>query len=166
MADLVLTLLLMVSMVLSVMLIIVSTAALGRKLADLEYQELAGLDGVRKIQSWINVRMQANRIFLGLTFIVFSSLLLAGAPEGLRTWAFRIMFALLLAGFVVSALLDWRAERHQLQILMREQPSASVDVATIQPAAVEDIAAAVRPEVAKDIISAVTDALPATDTKP
>jgi hypothetical protein len=109
--------------VLSLTLILASMATLGRKLADLEYQSVAGINGVRRIQAWINARTHANRVFLGLTFLATSVLTISDIPPLTRTWIGRVLFILVLLAYTVSSVLDWLDERAQVKILLRENQS-------------------------------------------
>lgn len=108
----------------SLLLVMASTATLGRKLADIEYQYETGLNGVRRIQSWINVRMHANRILLGLAFLVTSILTLANAPDPVRIWVGRVLLLGVLLSYTVSSILDWRDERRQVRMLLRDEGAA------------------------------------------
>lgn len=106
---------------LGVLLVLTASAALGRKLSDLEYQIEAGINGIRRIQSHINVRVHANRVLLGLVFIATNVLTLADAPLLWRTWIGRVLFILVLVDFTMSAVLDWFSERQQVRLLLREK---------------------------------------------
>jgi hypothetical protein len=106
---------------LSLTLILASMATLGRKLADLEYQSIAGIDGVRRIQAWINARTHANRVLLGLTFLATSVLTVSDIPLLMRTWIGRVLFIAVLLAYTVSSVLDWLDERKQVHLLLREQ---------------------------------------------
>lgn len=119
--------LLVYSLALSLLLVLVSSAALGRKLADLEYQQAAGINGIRSIQAWVNVRVNTNRVLLGLAFIVFTTLLLADAPVDLRTWAFRALFSVMLSSFAASSVLDWMADRKQLRLSLTQERVVRTD---------------------------------------
>jgi hypothetical protein len=107
--------------VLSLTLILSSMATLGRKIADLEYQIEAGVNGVRRIQAWINARTHANRVFLGLTFLTTSVLAISDVPPLWRTWIGRVLFILVLLAYTASSVLDWLDERRQVKLLLREQ---------------------------------------------
>lgn len=120
MTDPALHALLILTVVLAVLLLIASTAMLGRKLADLEYQREAGINGVRRIQAWINIRTHANRMGLGLAFLTTSILTLMDESLVMRTWVARILLVGVLAGYTVSSILDWLDERRQVRILLRE----------------------------------------------
>lgn len=123
MDDPILNWLLIVVGLLSVVLILASMATLGRKMADLEYQIAAGLNGVRRIQSWINARTHANRVFLGLTFLTTSVLAVSDLPLYWRTWVGRVLFILVLLGYTVSSVMDWLDERRQVHLLLEEARS-------------------------------------------
>jgi hypothetical protein len=120
MDDPILGWLLIVVGALSVILSLVSMATLGRKMADLEYQIAAGLNGVRRIQSWINARTHANRVFLGITFLTTSVLSISDLPLYWRTWVGRVLFILVLLAYTISSVLDWIDERAQVKLLLRE----------------------------------------------
>ena len=61
--------LLVATAVVALVLLVASSAAFGRIFADLEYQYAAGLNGVRRIQSRVNLRTHGNRILLALLLI-------------------------------------------------------------------------------------------------
>lgn len=113
--------LLLATIGLSLVLALTSMAAFGRILADLEYQHLAGLNGVRRIQSHVNLRTHGNRVLLGLVFLVLSVFVLIDMPDLWRTWAARVLLVLLLVAFAASSLVDWRAERQQVALLLKER---------------------------------------------
>jgi hypothetical protein len=119
--DIALFWLLILVTAMSLLLVLASTAALGRLAADLEYQYAAGLNGVRRIQSWVNIRTHANRVILGLTFLVTGILSFTDAPILWRTWIGRVLFVVVLACYTVSSIMDWLAERKQVRLLLREQ---------------------------------------------
>ena len=121
MVDPVLFVLLLLTTMLGVMLVVASSAAFGRILADLEYQYEAGLNGVRRIQSRINLRTHGNRILLGLLALVSGVLALSDVPDFWRIWVVRALFVFVLAGYTVSSILDWLDERKQVRILLRER---------------------------------------------
>jgi hypothetical protein len=119
--DLTLGWLLVAVGVLSLTLILTSMATLGRKLADLEYQMLVGLNGVRRIQAWINARTHGNRVFLGLTFLTISILPLTAVSPFWQTWIKWVMSILVLLAYTASSVLDWLDERRQVKLLLRER---------------------------------------------
>jgi hypothetical protein len=106
------------------LLILLSTAMTGRKLADLEYQQARGINGIRRIQAWTNVRTHAMRVVIGTSFVLIASLLLGNAPEPWRMWSNRLIFALLPAAYVGCSVMDWRAERKQMNLLIIEDEAA------------------------------------------
>jgi hypothetical protein len=110
--------LLVATLLLSLVLIIFSSAALGRKLADLEIQIEKGVHGAPRIQSMVNLRVHFNRLLLGLCFFLIPVLLLADAPLIWRTWVNRILFLVMLTSYTVSAILDWLDERKQVRLLI------------------------------------------------
>jgi hypothetical protein len=113
--------LLIATVALSVLLVLISTATVGRILADLEYQYATGLDGVRRIQSYVNLRTHGNRVWLGLFALTVSILSLTDVSLLWRTWVGRLMFLAVLTSYAVSSCLDWRAERQQVRLLLRER---------------------------------------------
>lgn len=113
--------LLIAATVLGVLLMLTSGAAFGRILADLEYQVAAGLNGVRRIQSHINLRTHGNRIGLGLFVLTTSMLTFADVDLTWRTWISRVLFLLVLASYTLSSILDWLDERSQVRLLLRER---------------------------------------------
>jgi hypothetical protein len=121
MDDLILGWLLVAVGALSLTLILAATATLGRKLADLEYQRVTGINGVRRLQAWINARTHANRVFLGLTFLTTSVLAISDVPPLWRTWIGRVLFILVLLAYTVSSVLDWLDERRQVKLILAEQ---------------------------------------------
>jgi hypothetical protein len=104
----------------STTLLISSALMMGRKLADLSYQRAAGLNGVRRIQSIINIRTQANRVALGLAFLIAAFLIVFDLELWWRTLAIRSMVIAVLLGYTLSATLDWLDEDRQMKILLRE----------------------------------------------
>jgi hypothetical protein len=123
-ADVVLTILLVVSVILGALVALLGMAALGRKVADLELLIERDVGGVPRIQSLINIRSQSRDVLLGVFFVFINSLLLAGAPAEWRTWSFRVLWTVLLAGILWAKIEDWLAEREQVRLLMGEQSSA------------------------------------------
>lgn len=113
--------LLIAATVLGVLLMLTSGAAFGRILADLEYQVAAGLNGVRRTQSHINLRTHGNRIGLGLFALITSILTFANVDLIWRTWIGRMLFLLVLLSYTISSILDWVDERRQVRLLLRER---------------------------------------------
>jgi hypothetical protein len=113
--------LLVTTLLLSLVLIIVSSAALGRKLADLEIQVEKGIQGAPRIQSIVNLRVHMNRLLLGLCFFLIPVLLLADSPLLWRTWVNRILFLVMLSSYSISSVLDWLDERKQVRLLIAEE---------------------------------------------
>lgn len=109
----------------SMLLLLFSAATLGRKLSDIEYQKAAGVNGVSRIQAIINARTHANRVFLGLTFLVVSILGFVDFPPVIETWVARVLFLLMLGFYTASSVLDWLDERRQMRLLLREQQEAA-----------------------------------------
>lgn len=112
--------LIVVGMVLAVVLVLASSMTLGRKVADLEYQIAAGLNGVRRIQSWINIRTHSNRIVLGLAFLVMTMMRFADVAPEWRAWIAYGLFTLVLGAYAVSSVKDWLDERRQVRLLLLE----------------------------------------------
>lgn len=113
--------LLLLTTMLGVLLVLVSSAAFGRIMADLEYQYAAGLNGVRRIQSWVNLRTHGNRVFLGLLALTTGVLAFTDVPDFWRVWVTRALFVGVLISYTVSSILDWRDERRQVRMLLRER---------------------------------------------
>ena len=126
MDDMILFWLLVATVVMSLLLLLASAATLGRKLADMEYLGEAGINGVRGIQTWINVRTHANRVLLAIAFLVISILTLADTPDPLRLWVSRVLLLGMLASYTVNSVLDWRDERRQMRLLLRGEGTATV----------------------------------------
>lgn len=117
-----------VSLILSSVLVLISTAAFGRQLSDLDYQLAAKLNGIRRTQSWINLRIHFNRIAFALAFTTTSILGLFDIEYIIRTWVGRSLFLLVLIGYVFSSILDWRGERKQLKALVENSDSGNIPV--------------------------------------
>lgn len=124
--DVILTSLLYITLFFAFGLLVTSAATAVRKLIDLEYQKFAGLDGIRKIQSHINILTQINSFALGLMFIIITGLLLGDAPMWVRTWVNRFMFAVLMGSFFGSSIFYWRSEKKQLKLSMQEDAKQRV----------------------------------------
>lgn len=116
--------LLIASITLGVLLLLVSGAAFGRILADIEYQYAAGINGVRRIQSRVNLRTHGNRILLGLFALVTGILGLTDLTIVWRTWVGRVLFLLLLMIFALASVVDWLDERSQVRYLLKERADA------------------------------------------
>jgi hypothetical protein len=114
------------SLVLSVLLLFASGMTLGRKLADLEYQYAAGINGIRRIQSWVNIRTHGNRVILALAFLFIAMLSLTDAPVFWRIWVSRALLILVLANYTLSSILDWIDDRRQVALLLAEQREQAV----------------------------------------
>ena len=119
--EIVLSGLLVTSVTLGIMLLLVSMAALGRKVADLELQVERNIQGVPRIQAMISIRSQIGNVLLALIFVVINILLLAGAPMEVRTWTNRVLWTFLLAIVLGHAIVDWLAERKQVHLLIQQQ---------------------------------------------
>lgn len=109
------------TLLLSVLLLLAAGMTLGRKVADLEYQIAAGINGIRRIQSWVNIRTHANRVALALAFLAIAMLSLIDAPIFWRSWVSRALLLLVLANYTLSSILDWIDDRRQVALLLAEQ---------------------------------------------
>lgn len=103
----------------AILLLVSSALMLGRKLADLGYQRAAGLNGVRRIQSHINIRTHANRVALALAFLVIAFLVVFGLELWWRTLVIRVLVIAVLSNYAASSLLDWLDEDRQMRLLLR-----------------------------------------------
>lgn len=112
--------LLWAAILVSVVLGFLSTAALGRQYADLEYQREINLNGIRKIQSWVNMRIHSNRIALAVSYTITSIISIVDYNIVGRMWISRVLFLTILLAFTASALLDWLAERRQVKIIVND----------------------------------------------
>lgn len=104
----------------AITLLMSSALMLGRKLADLGYQRAAGLNGVRRIQSHINIRTHANRVALGLAFLIVAFLVVFGLDPWWRTLVTRVLVIAVLGNYTASSLLDWLDEDRQMRLLLRD----------------------------------------------
>lgn len=111
-----LQLLLVGSLIASFLLLLVSTAILGRKLSDRDYQRETGIDGTLKIQVIKEIRTHGMRVFVAITFGTFAILLIADAPMVIRQWVNRTLFLLVPLGYTIATCLDWIAEKQQQKI--------------------------------------------------
>lgn len=111
---------LIISVVCAIILFSVSMATLGRQISDLEYQVAVNINGIRRLQSWINIRIQACYIFMAFVFITTSLLGLAGASLEVRLWVNRSLYLVLLGLFMFNTILAWMAEQRQVQLLIGE----------------------------------------------
>ncbi len=109
-----------VTIIMSSVLMLVATASIGRKVADMEYQKDAGLNGVRWIQSWINLRLNVNRAVLGFAFLLVSTMSLMDMPIIVRQLVGTILFLVLLFMFTISGVIDWFAEKKQIKLIMND----------------------------------------------
>lgn len=109
----------------SLLLLLFSAATLGRKLSDIEYQKAAGINGIDRIQAVINARTHANRVFLGLTFLIVSILGFVDFSPVIETWVARVLFLLMLGFYTASSVLDWLDERSQMRLLLKEKQGAA-----------------------------------------
>lgn len=109
------------SILLGISLIFISQAAVGRGLGDLHRLSMREAADRSRTQSWVNIRPQINYVLFGIVFTIINVAILTGAPEIWRMWTFRILWNLLLIGFNISAILDWRAERKLVRLSIERQ---------------------------------------------
>lgn len=126
--------LLVVALVFSALLMLVSGAMCGRKLAEIEYQREAGINGVQRIEAWINLRTHVNRVVLGTSFMIPTFLSLGDLLPATRMWiSWGVLIGMLML-YVISSILDWLDERRQVKLLMRaRQQTLSDPVEMIEP---------------------------------
>jgi len=120
--------LLVVSIVLALLVTLFAMAALGRKIADLELQIARGIEGVPRIQSEIVIRSQLGDALFGLVFLVINIMLLAAAPLEWRQWTFRLLWTALLLLILAHKVMDYRAERRQVRLLVDAQASTNASL--------------------------------------
>jgi hypothetical protein len=118
--DDVLTALLPISILLGVLTAFVATAAAGRTIADLERQQERSITGAPRIQGWVNLRITLTFMAFGVFFVIVNAMLWVGAPELWRMRVNRWGWTLLLASFLLTAVLNWIAERTQVRLSLRE----------------------------------------------
>jgi hypothetical protein len=111
----------------ALLLLLFSSATVGRKLSDIEYQRAAGVNGVDRIQAIINARTHANRVFLALTFLIVSILGFVDVPPEIKTWVARVLFLLMLGSYTAASVLDWIDERRQVRLLLKEKERSPRD---------------------------------------
>ena len=110
-----------VAILCSVALILVAAATLGRKLADYEFQVVSGINGVRRIQAYINMRSNVKPDLFSVWCIsLTTTLALTDLDIVYRTYISRFLFILLLALYTRSAVIDWFDERKQMRLLVLE----------------------------------------------
>lgn len=100
-------------------LLIISIMSVGKHFADLQYQIVAKLNGIRWIQSWMNLRIHSNRVAFASAFLIVSILGLADVDLATRMLVGRSLWLCVLAIYFISSILDWRAEQKQLRILIK-----------------------------------------------
>jgi hypothetical protein len=125
--DPVLVGLLIAIIIMAMLLLLFSSATLGRKLSDIEYQRAAGVNGVDRIQAIINARTHANRVFLALTFLIVSVLGFVDLPPEIKIWVARVLFLSMLGFYTTTSVLDWVDERRQVRLLLKEKQASSRD---------------------------------------
>jgi hypothetical protein len=115
-----------VSIVLSILLLFVSTAILGRQVGDLEYQIAAKTNGIRRTQSWVNIRTHSNRIVMAIAFLATAIIGLADLFYPYGPWIGRSLFILVIIVFTISSIMDWIAENKQVSMLMKYNETNNV----------------------------------------
>lgn len=108
--------LLVVSLVASCLLILGAMAMIARKQTNLDYQRAAGINGTHLLQGHIDTRIYGAFLLAGITFAVFSSLLLADASMIWRQWVNRSLFVALPLLSSIVIILNWLDERRQMHI--------------------------------------------------
>ena len=109
------------TVVLAVVLFGASGFAFGRILADLEYQLAAGVNGVRRIQSKVNLRTHGNRIMLAVFGLAVGIMGLTPLSILWQNWISGVLFIGVLMIYSASSIMDWMAERKQVRLLLRER---------------------------------------------
>lgn len=112
---------------LGLLLVLISGAAFGRILADLEYQLAAGVNGVRRIQSRVNLRTHGNRVMIGVFALTIGIMGLTALSIVWQNWIAGVLFLVVLAVYCSSSVLDWLAERRQVHILLNERSHGEQD---------------------------------------
>jgi hypothetical protein len=128
-----------VVIVAAILLIIVSLASLGKQLGDVEYQKAMGINGIRRLQSNINIRKHVGRALLGFVFFSISFITFTDLPIMLRMWVSRLELLILLMYMAYACVADWIGEYKQLQILIKSTPVAGLSKLRLQAHALEDI---------------------------
>lgn len=104
------------SLVASVLLVFASIAMIARKRTNIAYQKASSINGTHTLQGWIDTCIYSAFLLAGITFFVFSTLLLADAPMIWRQWINRSLFWLFpLLSFIVLCMI-WRSENKQIVI--------------------------------------------------
>lgn len=116
------------SVVLSAGLGALSLMAVGKHLSELLYQREKRLNGIRWIQTWINLRIHSNRVAFATAFAITSIFGLFDVDYLTRMWLGRVLFIGILTIYLVSAIMDWIAEARQLRILMKYEEVNNVAV--------------------------------------
>lgn len=105
--------------ILSGLLVVASSATLGRKLADIEYQRAARINGVLRIQAYINARTHGNRVYMGVVFLTSSILSLLPTDPEWRLSVTRVLLLSMLGSYTVASILDWIDEHRIMQLQLR-----------------------------------------------
>jgi hypothetical protein len=112
--------LMVIWMLLSVTLVVFSSGAAGRKLADIDVMRLRGVNGVRAIAARVQLRTQINRIALGIAFGLLGLLVIAAVDPIVVRYVARVGLVGILTMFAVSSVIDWRDDREQLRLVINE----------------------------------------------
>lgn len=120
-AEDVLTLIPTLTAICAIILALFGSMGCGRKLGDIEYQRARNINGIRWIQSWINLRVQIERVLLALAFLITSIMNLIDAPLLIRMWTSRAAFVCIIIIVMTFSVLDWLAELRQMHILIDEE---------------------------------------------
>jgi hypothetical protein len=122
MADPLLFGLLLAMAVAAAVLFLSAALMLGRKLDHLGYQLAAGINGVRRIQSQVNIRTHANRVALAAVALNCAVLVLVDVHPWWRTLVTLTLTTAVLIGYAASSVLDWRDEDRQMRMLLADDP--------------------------------------------
>jgi hypothetical protein len=109
------------TIILSVFVLIGASLSFGRILADLEYQDTAGINGVRHIQSHVSLRTQGKRIMLGLFGLSLGIMALTTLDIAWQYSVSGLLLLVILIIFGTSSILDWFSERDSVRILFHER---------------------------------------------
>ena len=126
--------LIVIALGLSVVLVIFSSAAGGRKLADRDVMHIAGINGVRSLEISIKLRIAFCRLVLGLAFGVVCILTFIPESAPWRGWFGRIALVGTLGLFSFASVKDWIDDQKQLRLVASER---DVRMATIEARASE-----------------------------
>lgn len=130
--DDLLVVMLVITLIASIVLAMIGSMSIGRKVVDLEYQKARKLNGIRTIQTWINLRVQLGRVLLAVAFATTALMSLIDAPLLLRMWVGRGLFIVVIIAFAISAIQDWLDERKQMYIIIDEEGRSGFTAARIR----------------------------------